>query len=342
MSVLKMLWKIVEIVMAIIRRGPSGASAGVLPPAPPVYPPPVEEHPTTPVVTPPAAPVVAPAGQPAPAIDFDRRGTFIITDVYPRDLDDPHTPQIEVPPFEHLVGLRFGTDDHLEMVGATVKASQGLAWGAANEDWFKKCWRRIKEVGGPRYGHDWFRGTYHFLTFKHDGAAQADYFLRLVEEAGGFDVGDIMPMVDAEEGGPGDWAGGEKLEDIKDPVKRKRLAGQVVECVSKFADRVRQRAGVRVMLYGRGIMRDLGIDDRMHCDAVCNPAYTRTMPPMDHYGWPIKDVPWWQLCGDGSVAAANFPREIPGWGAEDYSVYIDGANRTDLVSLRRRSLAKTH
>lgn len=337
MSVLKMLWKIVEIVMAIIRRGPSGASAGVLPPAPPVSTPPAVEPPTTQVVTPPVAPVATPA---AP-VDFNRHGTFIITDVYPKDLDDPHTPQIEVPPFENLVGMRFGDNGRLEMVGAMVKASQGVGWGAANEDWFKKCWRRIKEVGGDRYGKDWFRACYHFLTFQRDGAQQADYFCSLVEAAGGWDHGDVMPMVDAEEGGQGTWAGGQKLEDIKDPARRRRLANEVVECVSKFADRVRQRTGQRVMLYGRGIMRDLLINDRMHCDAVANPAYTRTMPPMDRYGWPLEDVVLWQLNGDGVVYAPGFPAEIPHWGKEDYSVYIDGANKTDLVSLRRRLLAKS-
>lgn len=354
MSVLQILVKIAKLIYAVIKQlagAPTEPSTGAVLPAPPEPPAPEESPPQTNPVVPPPPPVpstgpaepvtpVVPPPPPVPAIDFDRRGTFIITDVYPKDLDDPHTPQIEVPPFQNLVGLRFGDSNRLEIAGAIIKASQGLGWGAANEDWFKKSWRRIKEVGGDRYGRDWFRGCYHFLTFKKDGAAQADYFLRLVEQAGGFDVGDIMPMVDAEEGGQGDWAGGQKLEDITDPAKRRRLAQEVIDCVGKFAERVRSRAGVRVMLYGRGIMRDLQINDRMKCDGVANPAYTKTMPPMDKYGWPLKDVLLWQLNGDGSVAAPGFPKAIPRWGEEDYSVYIDGANKTDLVSLRRRVLAK--
>jgi GH25 family lysozyme M1 (1,4-beta-N-acetylmuramidase) len=284
--------------------------------------------------------VVAPEATPAPAnLDFNRRGTFIVTDVYPKDLDDPHTPQIEIPPFKNLVGLTMN-DGH-EVIGAIIKASQGTGWGAANENWFKESWRRIKEAGGERYGKDWFRGAYHFLTFQKDGTQQADYFLRLVEQAGGWDVGDIMPMVDAEEGGQGTWAGGEKLEKIADPAKRRRLAQQVIDCVGAFAERVRSRTGNRVMLYGRGIMRDLQINNRMKCDAVANPAYTEHMPPMDKYGWPIKDVVLWQLCGDGDVHCPGFSSEIPGWGKEDYSVYIDGANKTDLASFRKRVLAKS-
>lgn len=281
-------------------------------------------------------PVVPPP--PPPSIDYDRKGSFIITDIYPKDLG-------EHPPYHVLPGLKVPRpEDHPgpdhEMIGCIIKASQGLSWGASNEAWFKRGWQEIKRVGGERYGKDWFRGAYHFLTFKRDGAAQADYFLKLVEQAGGWDVGDIMPIVDAEEGGQGDWAGGEKLEAIKDPAKRKRLANEVIECVSKFADRVKQKTGLRVMLYGRGIMRDLGISDRMKCDGVANPAYTKVMPDMSKYGWPLSDVLLWQLCGDGVVYSPGFPSEIPGWGKEDYSVYVDGANKTDLVSFRRRVLAK--
>lgn len=332
MSVIRFLVQVVRAIIGAFTGAKSSVQASL--PAPteptPVQPEPTSTHaegpPGEPQVTPPAPPAT-PSGP-----DPNRRGTFLITDIYPGDLGAN-------PPYHVLPGLKMNGGH--EMIGCIIKASQGLSWGAANEAWFKRGWQQIKAVGKERYGVDWFRGCYHFLTFKRDGAAQADYFLKLVEQAGGWDVGDIMPMVDAEEGGQGDWAGGEKLEAIKDPAKRKRLAAQVVECVSKFADRVKERTGQRVMLYGRGIMRDLDISDRMHCDGVANPAYTKSMPPMDRYGWPLSDVLLWQLCGDGVVYCPGFSGKTPGWGEEDYSVYIDGANKTDLVSFRRRVLAKS-
>lgn len=284
----------------------------------------------------------APQGESSHTVggDPNRQGTFILTDVYSLNFDKRSTPHRDLPPYEHLKGLRFGENGKLEVVGAIIKASQSTGWGAVNEEWFRQSWRRLKEVGGDRYGVDFFRGAYHFLQLNVDGAKQADYYLKLVEQAGGWDVGDIMPIVDLEEGGQGTWAGGEKLAMIKDPVRRARLRDAAIACTTKFVKRVKEVTGHRVMLYGRGMMRDLGIKDRMSCDAVWNPAWTVTMPPMDAYGWPLQDIPLWQLNGGGTVAAKGFPSEIPGWGKMDYSVYIDGTNKTDLVSFRRRLLCR--
>jgi GH25 family lysozyme M1 (1,4-beta-N-acetylmuramidase) len=337
MSFLKMLMQIVRAIVAAFRGSPQTSTVGQLPEATVITMPP-EKPTTTNPVTLPGVPMAVPAPTPVPpsspiivGADPNRRGSFIIPDIYPRDLG-PN------PAYRALPGKVI--DGKHEVIGCIIKASEGLGWGESNEEWFKRGWKQIRDAAPGRYGVDWFRGCYHFLRFSVDGAAQADYFLKLVEEAGGWGEGDIMPMVDAEEGGQGDWAGGEKLESIKDPAKRQRLANEVIACVSKFTDRVRERTGMRILLYGRGIMRDLHINNRMHCDAVCNPAYTSHMPPMDAYGWPLKDVPLWQLCGDGTVFCPGFSGTIPGWGKTDYSVYIDGANQTDLTTFRQRLLAK--
>lgn len=269
-------------------------------------------------------------GSAAPQLP-NRFGTFIAPDVYPGDLG-------QNPPFHVLPGL---TVMDKEVVGCYVKASEGLGWGAANEEWFRRCWRELRTVGGPRYGVDWFRGCYHFLRFQQDGAAQADYFMGLVESAGGWDVGDLMPWVDVEEGGQGSWAGGERLETVVDQVKRRRLARDVTECVTSFVTRIKERRpGIRVGVYGRGLFRDLGMTQcRFGADAVCNPAYTEHMPPMDQYGWPLSDVTEWQLCGDGEVHARSYPSLLPGWGKTDYSVFLNGAQRCGTADIRRRSLA---
>ena len=269
-----------------------------------------------------------PASGPTP----DRTGSFIVTDIYPRDLG-PN------PPFHVLPGLRV---QGKEVVGCYAKTSEGTGWGATNEEWFRRSWRRLREVGGDRYGGDWFRGCYHFLRLTGDGSAQADYMCDLVDSAGGWGPGDMMPWVDVEEGGQGDWAGGERLESITDPVKRARLAADVTRVTTDFVTRFKQRTGLRVAVYGRGVFRDLRMTAcRFGADAVCNPAYTERMPPMAQYGWPLEDIAFWQLCGDGEVYARGFPSLLPGWGKTDYSVVLNGARPVTLADVRRRCLART-
>lgn len=269
----------------------------------------------------------------------NRYGTFIIPDIYPLDLDDPRTPQLELPPFHVLPGLSV---QDKEVIGCYVKCSEGLSWGSRNEDWFRRCWPEVRRVGGERYGVDWFRGCYHFLRFQQDGAAQADYCLDLIESAGGWSDGDLMLWVDIEEGGQGTWAGGRRLETIVDRAERTRLANGVTTCATAFVSRVKRRLpGTRVGVYGRGLFRDLGMAScRFGADAACNPAYTERMPSMEQYGWPLSDVTEWQLCGDGEVHAKGFPSLLPGWGKTDYAVFINGAQRVGTADVRRRCLAR--
>lgn len=262
----------------------------------------------------------------------DRFGSFIIPDIYPRDLGAN-------PPFHVLPGL---TVSDKEVIGCYVKCSEGLGWGRSNEEWFRRAWVEMARVRVTRpKGTEFHRGCYHFLRFQQDGAAQADYCLDLIRSAGGWGEGDLMLWVDVEEGGQGDWAGGEKLEAIRDQIKRKRLAAEVTKCTTDFITRIKQRnPGMRVGLYGRGVFRDLGMTQcRFGADGAANPAYTERMPPMDRYGWPLEDVIEWQLCGDGFVVAKGFPSILPGWGKTDYSVVINGAHRVGLSDVRRRCLA---
>lgn len=262
-------------------------------------------------------------------LDPDRKGTFLIPDCFPDDFKGD-------PPFGVLPGLIVG---NMEVVGCVVKASQGVQWGARNEDWFKRAWKTLRELAADRYGVDFFRGCYHFLRFNADGARQADYFCDLVDAAGGWGPGDLMPWVDVEEGGQGNWAP-QRLETITDPALRKRLAGEVATCASAFVERFKQRTGLRIAVYGRGLLRDLQMaEGTFGADSAVNPAYTKTMPPMEKYGVALDDISLWQLSGDDGPANPKFPKTLPGWGTHDYSVYIDGARETTLKSLRERCLA---
>lgn len=264
-------------------------------------------------------------------LDPDRQGTFLICDIYPFDFKNE-------PPFDLLPGL---TVDGKEVVGCVVKSSEGTGWGKDNEDWFKKSWARLRTVAGARYGVDFFRGCYHYLRFEADGAKQADYMCDLVDAAGGWDSGDLMPWVDIEEADQGNWAP-QRLQTIADAALRQRLADAVTACATAFVQRFKQRTGLRIAVYGRGVFRDLQMTNcTFGSDAAVNPAYTATIPRMEKYGVPLDDIIFWQIGGDDGPVNPNFPKTLGGWGTHDYSVYIDGARPTTLKTLRTRCLAKT-
>ncbi len=285
------------------------------------------------VPEPPVPELVVTLPEPEPVVILDRQGSFLIPDVYPKDLG-------ENPPFHVLPGL---TVQGKEVIGCYIKCSEGLGWGSKNEDWFRRNWRAMAKVRNERpAGTEFFRGAYHFLRFSVDGAKQADYCLNLIEQAGGWGDEDLMLWCDVEEGGQGTWAGGESLESIKDGNKRRRLAAEITTCTSAFVARVKQRyPGMKVGIYGRGVFRDLQMTScRFGADAVCNPAYTKVMPSMVNYGWPLKDIVEWQLNGDSYVVATGFPSKLPGWGGTDYSVVLNGANPVKLSDVKKRCLAR--
>ena len=274
-------------------------------------------------------------------LDPNRAGTFIIADIYQCDFSTPHKgggcDPLD-PPFHVLPGLVV---DGKEVVGCVIKATQGISshWPQRYLDWFARSWKKLREVGGDHYGVDFFRGCYHYLIFSVDGAQQADFFCDTVDAAGGWGPGDLMPWVDIEEADQGSWAP-QKLETITDQAVRRRLADQVTTCATAFVKRFKERTGLRIAVYGRGVFRDLQMTDcKFGSDSAVNPAYTATMPKMDRFGVPLDDISLWQLCGDGTVVLKGFPSELPKWGKEDYSVYIDGDRKTTLKSLRERCLA---
>ena len=205
--------------------------------------------------------------------------------------------------------------DAPNFVGAIIKATESTAF---NTDWFQKNWPAVKDAGGDRYGTSWFRGAYHFLKFNKGGSAQADFYLKAIDDAGGWDVGDIIPIVDVELGNDGST----------NPAKRNSnhdaSAQQIIDCTTEFADRVRECTGQQVMLYGNGAMRDKQINDRMGCDWLWIPRYTATLPRemYERAGWDLESVAMWQYCGDGDAVLQGYPNEVAGFGRCDISVIL--------------------
>ena len=230
---------------------------------------------------------------------------FLVADQYPLD-SGPH------PPWTNLV-------DAPNFVGAIIKAWEGLHYNDGG--WFTNNWSAVRDAGGDRYGDSWFRGAYLFLRFAADGAAQADAYLRAVDQAGGWDQGDIIPVVDVE-------LGSEKNPNFT------ASAQQIVDCTSACADRIRSETGRRVMLYGRGAMRERSITDHMKCDVVWNPSYTAHMVTNGLQAWDLEDIVLWQYCGDNKGFVANLPTSVSGFAKLDISVYIKGAQQPTLQMVR--------
>lgn len=239
----------------------------------------------------------------------DPGGPYLFVDLYAQDLG-MH------PPWTILA-----TTPHY--FGAIIKATEGTHYAPS---WFRDNWQAIRRTANGRYGTTWFRGAYHFLRLLEPGRAQADYYLDAIEHAGGWDRGDIIPIVDVELGGE------------RNPNRRASMQ-QIIDCAVAWSRRVKERTGRRVMLYGRGAMRDLAIKSKMGCDVVWNPSYTARMvtnglvPP-----WSLDDIALWQFGGDGvgNASVHHLPLKVPGFGAVDVSVYVDGPRKPTLESLKRR------
>ncbi len=219
----------------------------------------------------------------------------LFIDVYSGDLGGR-------PNWDHLVSLGSPWS------GAIVKATEGIHYAP---QWFETNWKHLGYVSGARYGVDFFRGAYHFLKFNTDGSAQADFYLAAVEAAGGWDVGDLWPIVDVE-------LGSERNSNQTATTR------QIVDCTTAFADRVRKQAGRKVVLYGNGAMRDRGISDKMGCDFIWCARYTQTLPAAiyERAGWTTDELIMWQYSGDGVAALKGYPAFPPGFGKCDVSALV--------------------
>jgi GH25 family lysozyme M1 (1,4-beta-N-acetylmuramidase) len=202
--------------------------------------------------------------------------------------------------------------------GLIVKASEGNYYPGG--EWFRCAWRQTRDLGSFRYSNDWFRGCYHYAIFALDGAAQADYYLRVVESAGGW-ASDLPPIVDVERAG-----------QRTPPTK-----AQVEDCIGAFSSRIKTLLGRPTILYGGSLLRDLGITSHMGCSYLWIPRYAATLPASAYtdIGWTLSDTLLWQYCGDGEAYLAGYPSWSP-MGRCDVSATIGGGGGQGALDKLRR------
>lgn len=254
---------------------------------------------------------------------------FLFTDLYPLDLDDPRTPQLDDPDWS------FALSD-IRLRGAILKAWDGVSYGEKYSDWFVRNFKKLVDLYRDERGRTRFAGGYLYAQFSRDPVRQADAYVAALESAGWTAGVDVVPVVDVE-------GGGERS------ANRRATRQQVVDCVSKIVERVRERTGTGVMLYGRGLMRDLSIGSRMGCDRVWNPSYTERMvtngltgvlPNGNDAPWALEDIKLWQYGGDGvgDADVHHLPLSLVGLGKVDVSVFVAGDKRPTIQMVREALL----
>jgi GH25 family lysozyme M1 (1,4-beta-N-acetylmuramidase) len=197
----------------------------------------------------------------------------------------------------------------LPWAGGLLKASQGLTYSSG--DWLKQNWAALETARTRSFRTDFIRGLYHYLTIADDGAEQAKFFLSVANEAGGFQLGDLWPVMDVESA------------DNGDPSSQ-----QIIDCGCAFTETIKIETGLDTMLYGGSFLYDHGITNRLGCSNLWIARYTATLPEnvVTRIGW-TEDLLWgWQYRGspynsqlktpDGEM----YPDSAPGCGAVDLTV----------------------
>jgi GH25 family lysozyme M1 (1,4-beta-N-acetylmuramidase) len=264
----------------------------------------------------------APSSRPQQLVE-DPGSPYLLVDLYRGDIDKPD--------FDVLLGLQP------TFIGGILKTTDGVAYNTA---WFLANLPRLKAAGGDRLGTSWFWGGYHFARFSQSGVRQAEFYLSTIEKVGGFDASAILPIIDVE-------LGNEREANYR------ASATQIEDVTAAFANKVKAETGRRMMLYGRGALRDKKIATKMSCDVVWDPAYTEKMEcnglcPHDPDGsensfkgpWSIDDIVLWQYCGDGTEYVKKLPGFLPafGDGKVDISVVVEGSKKPTLASFIKRAV----
>ena len=134
-----------------------------------------------------------------------------------------------------------------------AKATQGIGF---RDPKFAYHWAKIASLPN---GQRPYRGAYHFLSASGDGAAQAESFLKLVRQSGGFDKEDMPPVVDLE------W---DKASKTGPDRWNKKQPAEIMSTLLAWLNRVKDETGRVPMIYTniqwwRERMRDEKLFDQL-------------------------------------------------------------------------------
>lgn len=190
--------------------------------------------------------------------------------------------------------------------GVILKATEGVYY-PKDPTWFKAYWPVVKDAANARYGVDWFRGAYHYWRGDEDPVKQADFYLGLIDLAGGWSSGDLWPIVD--------------VETAEQPAGLSNQ--QIIDSVYAYAARIVSCHGRQPVLYAGSYLRDRRITDHMGCQLLWTAAYGSTLPEHLYHdiGWPLSKLLAWQYeSTEGYAGPAGYPQSSPiGAGPQDLS-----------------------
>jgi GH25 family lysozyme M1 (1,4-beta-N-acetylmuramidase) len=219
----------------------------------------------------------------------------VFVDLYAEDIDGkPHLDAL----------VKAG----LPWAGLGLKASEGTYYPSGHQaDWFNTYWPATKFAAGSRYGKSFYRYAYHYYRVGEDPAQQAQLFLKTIENAGGWGLGDLWPMID--------------VESAENPSSGSHLPAQVEDEVTELANYLFTEHGRKPVLYGGSYLRDLGITSHMGCQYFSTAIYgltlnTPSQPDTRKFiasmGWSMDQLLSWQYQGtDGWSGPSHYPRICP-------------------------------
>lgn len=159
---------------------------------------------------------------------------------------------------------------------AVAKATEGLTWRSKV---FPARWQAMKDAG-------LVRGAYHFARPQvgRSGREEAEFFLSVVDDAGGFQPGDLRPVLDLEAYGP------TRLD-----------ARQTLRWARQFAREVKAHVGRLPIVYTGAFWRDAmgDPDDGLGCH-LWLAAYVNDPAPFIPKAW--RETGWsiWQHTSGGA------------------------------------------
>lgn len=170
--------------------------------------------------------------------------------------------------------------------GAVLKTTQGLRYSA--EAWLGRALAGARAVRALRAlaARTFVIGMFHYLDLTADGAAQADFFMKMALPLLAFaHPDDLLPVVDVE----GD---ANSANSRVHPL-------MMQTCVSAFAKTIKQYLGRGPILYSyASFLRERGVIDHMNCEFLWIADYNEELPASayEEVGW---TRPWaWQYAGD--------------------------------------------